>query len=259
MSDLETQRSLVYSASAEKLYEILASEDAFLKIFKALPHRYAHEFFGTLQTLGLTTKQASVRSAETFVKSSVSLSDLRLAVARVWNPTTLDEGAAALGLSAPQETPFKEILRTAAAMPKAERRKLCVAAGGGRPKVGQPPQGCSPQALPLWNSILRDKKKRKMIMAPKANSDKWALAEKFWLSECARKGTPAYKQDASPSSTSVHGSSTIHRSMKELANGLCYEGYTMSRPAARKMKALWQQLEKDGYDLGRWAPIRPKK
>lgn len=152
----------------------------------------------------------------------------------------------------------KTVVREAAAMPRASRMRLARAAKGMKPKAGSPPDGASPEAAKCWNAILRDPKKRKTILTPKRVEDQWALAHKFWLMECAEKGVPAYKSPAGSSSNSMHANNSLKRSFHEMHNSLCYDGYSMSRPAARLLRKLYDQLAQDGYDLGTWNTVRPK-
>lgn len=143
-------------------------------------------------------------------------------------------------------------------MPMATRLRLARAAEGMKPKVGHPPDGASAEALKCWNKVLRCPKRRRMIYAPVGIHDQWAMAHKFWLQECAQEKVPAYKSRASSSSSSLHATTSLHRSMQEMHNSLCYDGYTMSRPAARTLRKLYDQLVVDGYELGPWNAIRPK-
>jgi hypothetical protein len=162
----------------------------------------------------------------------------------------------ALPSAGDDDVTLKQVVAEAAAMPKATRLRLARAAKGARPKVGNPPDGASPEAAKCWNSVLRDSKRKKMIFAPKGVADQWALAHKFWLRECAEKGVPAYKSPAA--SSSMHAQNALKRSYHEMHNSLCYDGYTMSRPASRLLRKLYDQLVQDGYDVGPWNPIRPK-
>lgn len=265
---LDQQKKAILYAPKHLLWKIVEEESAWLKIFKALPPEYFSSLLKALRRLGVTDPDKVRAHAETYVRNKVRHDHLQQALVKVWNPSDLEEATSWLKengfLGRPLaplnlQAEFESVLREAAAVSPATRARYARTANGKGPRVGHPPENASKDAVKLWNRVLRDPKKRRMIKKPKSVGDQWALAVKFWLQECARQSCQPYKSDAGQSSRSMHAHNVIERTMKELAEGLSYEGYSMSRPAARKFKALWQQLERDGVDLGKWKSIRPKR
>jgi hypothetical protein len=264
---LDQQKKAILYAPKELLWKIMEEETAWLKIFKILPDEYFESFLAGLRRLGVTEAEKVRAHAETYVRDRVRYDHLQKALVKVWSPSDLEEATSWLKENGFLGRPLmplnlqaaKAILREAAAVPKATRARYARRAGGKGPKVGYPPENASKSAIKLWNRVMRDSSKRRMIKKPKSVGDQWALAVKFWLQECARQKCQPYKSDAGRSSHSMHAHNVIERAMTELANGLSFEGYSMARPAARKFKELWRQLEKDGVELKKWKSIRPKK
>lgn len=267
---LDQQKKAILYAPKDLLWKIIEEEQAWLKIFKALPDEYFESFIKKLRRLGINDNDANaVRTqAEAHVRYKVRHDHLQQALVKVWNPTDLEESTSWLKENGFLDRPlmplnlkaeFQKVAREASSVPRATRERMARAAGGKGPKAGHPPENASKQSARLWNRIMRDSKKRRMILKPKNVGDQWALAIKFWLQECAKESCQAYKSDAGRSSNSMHASNVIKRSLRELAEGMSYEGYTMSRPASRKLKALWSQLKKDGVDVGSWNSVKPKK
>ncbi len=265
---LDQQKKAVLYAPKDLLWKIAEEEDAWLKLLGILPEDYYAQFLGRLRLMGVEDPNQMKNMAKVYVQNKVRLDHLQEALAAAWNPNDLEEGTSWLKekgflnrplapLSLQAETAqIKEVMAEAAAMPLVTRLRLARAAKGTRPKVGNPPDGASPEAAKCWNRVLRDPKRRKVIFKPKGLADQWALAHKFWLKECARDGVPAYKSPAA--SSSMHAQNSLKRSLHEMHNSLCYDGYTMSRPASRLLKKLYDQLVRDGYDVGPWNSIRPK-
>ena len=265
---LDQQKKAILYAPKDLLWKIVEEESAWLKIFKVLPYEYFSSFLKGLRRLGVTDPKKVRAHAETYVRNKVRHDHLQKALVKVWNPSDLEEatswlkehgflGRPLMPMNLQAET--RKVLREAASTPPATRARYARRAGGKGPRVGYPPENASKEAVKLWNRVLRDTNKRRMIKKPNSVGDQWALAVKFWLQECARQKVQPYKSNAGRSSNSMHAHNVIERAMTELANGLSYEGYTMSRPASRKYKALWQQLKKDGVKLSKWKSIRPKK
>jgi len=273
---LDQQKKAVLYAPKELLWRIVEEESAWLKMFKVLPEQYYSQFLGRLRLLGIKNEEQMRNMAKVYVQNKVRLDHLQEAVALVWKPTDLEDSTSwlkangflnrplmPLNLQADANTSFteeeiREVVAEARAIPKATRLRMA-RAGKGSPKVGHPPQGASPEAEKCWNAVLKDPKRRRMIVSPKNEGDQWALAHKFWAKECARRNVPMYVSPAGSGSCSMHAKNTLTRSISELHNGLCYDGYSMAKPASRLLKKLFDQLTKDGYDLGTWQAIRPKK
>jgi len=271
---LDQQKKAVLYAPKELLWKIVEEESAWLKLFKVLPEEYYSQFLGRLRLLGVNSEDQIRNMAKVYVQNKVRLDHLQEAVATVWSPSDLEDATSwlkangflnrplmPLNLQASTdltEDEVREVVAEAAAVPHATRTRLA-RAGKGSPKVGHPPEGASPEAEKCWNSVLKDPKRRKMILSPKREGDQWALAHKFWAKECAKRRVPMYVSPAGSGSCSIHATNTLARSINELHNGMCYDGYTMSRPASRLLKQLFDQLAKDGYNLGTWTAVRPKK
>ena len=264
---LDQQKKAILYAPKNLLWKIVAEESAWLKVFKVLPEEYFDSFLKALRRLGVRDPKKIRAQAETYVRNKVRHDHLQKALVKVWNPSDLEDatswlkehgflGRPLMPVNLQAET--KKILREAASTPIATRARYVRLAQGKGPRAGFPPENSSKGAAKLWNRILRDTHKRRMIKKPKSVGDQWALAIKFWLQECARQKCQPYKSDAGRSSNSMHAHNVIERALTELADGLSFEGYSMSRPASRKFKALWQQLERDGIQLKKWKAIRPK-
>lgn len=265
---LDQQKKAILYAPKDLLWKIVEEETAWLKIFKILPDEYFSSFLKGLRRVGVTDPEKVRAHAETYVRSKVRHDHLQKALVKVWSPSDLEEATSWLKengfLSRPLmplnlQADMRAVFHEAAAIPPATRARYARMANGKGPRVGYPPENASKEAVKLWNRVMRDTHKRRMIKKPKSVGDQWALAVKFWLQECARQGSQAYKSNAGRSSNSMHAHNVIARAMIELADGLSYEGYSMARPAARKFKALWQQLKKDGVELKKWKSVRPKK
>lgn len=268
---LDQQKKAVLYAPKALLWKIAEEEDAWLKLLGILPESYYNQFLGRMRLLGVAEPTQMRNMAKVYLKNKVHLDDLQEAVAASWNPQDLEDATSFLKANGFLDSPaplnlqaqttdeeIREVVAEAAAMPPSTRLRLARAANGVRPKAGHPPDGASPEAAKCWNAVLRDSKRKKMIYAPKSVSDQWALAHKFWLSECAKNDVSAYKSPAGGSSSSMHASNSLKRSFHEMHNSLCYDGYSMSRPASRLLRKLYDQLAKDGYDLGAWNTVRPK-
>jgi len=264
---LDQQKKAVLYAPKDLLWKIADEEDAWLKLLGILPEEYYTSFLTRLKLMGVSEENQMRNMARVYVQNKVRLDHLQEAIAAAWNPSSLEDGTSwlkeqgflnrplmPLNLSAAAQ--IREVVAEAAAMPKSTRMRLARAAKGARPKVGNPPDGASPEAARVWNRILRDPQKKKVIQAPRGLEDQWALAHKFWLRECAQAKVPAYKSPAG--SSSLPASSALHRSIHEIHNSLCSCGYTMSRPAARLFRKLFDQLVEDGHDIGPWNSVRPK-
>jgi len=265
---VDQQKKSILYAPKDLLWRILKEESAWLKIFKALPDEYFDSFLSGLRRLSVSDPEKIRAQAETYVRNKVRLDHLQDAIIAVWNPSDLEEATSWLKENGFLGRPlmpvnlhaeFAEIIREASVVPVATRARYARRAEGKGPRTGYPPENASKESIKLWNRVLRDPKRRRMIKKPKSIGDQWALAVKFWLKECAREKCQAYKSSAGTSSNSMHAHNVIERAMSEMASGLSYEGYSMARPAARKFKALWRQLEKDGVSLKKWKSIRPKK
>jgi hypothetical protein len=261
---LDQQKKAILFAPKELLWKIVEDEQAWVSLFRALPDEYYSQFLALCRR-NHVKDPGKIRSfAQSYVKNKVRYDHLQKAVTDSWNPENLEEATSWLKENGFLNRPLMPLnlaamVREAATTPRATRERLARAANNESPKLGRPPEGASPEGTKAWNRVMRDKKRRKMILKPKSVGDQWALAMKFWLSECAEKCAPAYKSNSSGSSTSHHGKSTVQRAIRELASGLAYDGYTMSRPASRAYKTLWEQLKADGYDLGEWSPLKPKR
>ena len=277
---LDQQKKAVLYAPKELLWKIIEEESAWLTMFKVLPEDYYTQFLARLRLLGVKDKNQMRNMAKVYVQNKVRLDHLQEAVALVWKPSDLEDSTSwlkangflnrplmPLNLQATAESDsmdeewtaeeVMDVVAEAQGLSYATRVRLA-RMGKGSPKVGNPPDGASAEASTCWNAVLKDTKKRKMIMAPKSEGDQWALAIKFWAKECAKRGVPMYVSPAGSGSFSMHANNTLVRSLSELHNGLCYDGYTMSRPASRLLKQLFDQLSKDGYDMGTWNAVRPK-
>lgn len=266
MLPLEEQKKAVLYASKDLLWAILEEEDSWLKIFSVLPRDYYTQFLGKLRTTGAKEEDQVRNMAQVYIKNKVKLDDLQNALSLVWKPTDLEEGSSWLTENGfldrkpstnLQASYFKKIIREAASVPLSTKTRWARAANGESPKLNKPPDGASPEAIRLWNRVLRDEKKKSTILKPKSIEDQWSLAFKFWLSECARQDVPAYKSPAK--SSSGHAKTSLARSMSEIHEALCHGNYTMSKPASRLLHKLFDQLVTDGFDLGSWTAIRPKK
>jgi len=267
---LDQQKKAVLYAPKDLLWKIAEEEDAWLKLLKLLPEQYYNQFLGRLRLMGVADPNQIRNMAKVYVQNKARLDHLQEAIAAAWSPTNLEEATSYLKengflnrplmpLNLQAEASDEEIRAVVAeveAMPRATRLRLARAAKGTSPKIGNPPDGAGPEATKCWNQVLRDPKRRKTILAPKSLEDQWGLAHKFWLRECAQQGVPAYKSPADSSSS--HAKTAMRRSYNELHNSLCSGGYTMSRPAARLMRQLFDQLVADGHDLGEWHPVKPK-
>jgi hypothetical protein len=203
--------------------------------------------------------------AKVYVQRKVPVGKLQEALAAAWNPDNLEEATSFLkengflgSKPVEKKADFKEIVAEALRMPQSTKLRLARLSNGKPPKVGNPPTGASPEAAKCWNLVLRDPQKRKVILAPSSLEDQWALATKFWLKECVDQGVPAYKGPADSGSSSMPAKTSLKRSFHEMHNSMCAGGYTMSRPAARTFRKLFDQLTEDGHDLGTWNSIRPK-
>ena len=266
---LEQQKQAISSASKTLLWEILEEEGAWLKVLGVLPREYFDSFLSALRRAGVTGENTNkVRAhASMFVKNKVSLPHLQAALVQAWNPSDLKDSASWLKEKGFLSTPLspltvddkKEIVKSASSVPSATKERMLRQAGGKKPRSNHPPDGASLEGRKLWNRVLRNPGRRKIIFGPKSLSDQWSLATKFWLKECADQGVAPYKSDAESSSKSMHAQNVISRAMQELHGGLCYDGYSMSRPAARAYKKLWRQLARDGVSLGSWTSIKPKR
>lgn len=266
---IEDQKKAILYAPKDLLWEIIEADSAWLKIFYVLPPEYLKSFLGALRRSAVdTSNKDKLRAhAETYVRHKVRHDHLQEALVQVWNPEDLEEATSWLkekGFLGRPLMPLnlqaaKDVIRKAKATPLATRERYARSAGGKGPKANQPPDNASKEGAKLWRRVLRDAKRRRIILKPKNVGDQWSLAVKFWLQECAQSKCQAYKSNAGRSSKSMHANNVIGRAIQELANGMEYEGYSMSRPASRKLKALWRQLEKDGVDMGKWKSIRPKK
>lgn len=265
---IDQQKKAILYAPKELLWKILDEEKAWLKIFRVLPDEYFRQFLTKMRNNAVTDKEQLRTQAAMYIKNKVRYDHLQEAIAKVWNPTDLEDSTSWLKeqgfLDRPltplnlQASTVREIVAAAAATPKATRERLARSANNQRPRANHPPDGASPEATRAWNRVMRDPKRRSIILKPRSIQDQWSLAMKFWLSECATTGCQAYKSHSDGGSTSFHGTNSIQRSLRELASGLAYEGYSMSDPAARAYKQLWSLLKDDGYELGNWLPIKPK-
>lgn len=269
---LDQQKKAVLYAPKDLLWKIAEEEDAWLKLLGILPDEYYNQFLAKLRLLGVAEPQQMKNMAKVYVQNKVRLDHLQEAVTAAWNPGDLEDSTSWLKENGFLDRPLNPInvhaelsahdleavIAEAAAVPRATRLRLARSAKGIRPKIGNPPDGASPEAIRCWNVVLRDPKRRKTIMAPRGVEDQWALAHKFWLRECASQNVPAYKSPAGGSSSSMHANNSLKRSFHEMHNSLCYDGYTMSRPTSRLFKRLYDQLTTDGYDMGKWNPVRPK-
>jgi len=263
---LDQQKKAILYAPKHLLWDILEEDQGWLKIFSVLPQEYYTQFLGRLRTIGTTNDDQVRNMAKVYVKNKVRLDHLQEAIALVWKPQDLEDSTSFLKekgfLNRPLmplnlQAEVKQVIAAASTVSAATKLRLARQANGASPKLNKPPEGASPEAIRLWNRVLRDPKRRDTILAPKGIEDQWALALKFWLSECARQDVPAYKSNAS--SSSLHAKTSLQRSVRELHNSLCYDGYTMSKPASRLLRKLFDQLCSDGYDLGAWTTVRPKK
>lgn len=263
---IDEQKKVVLDSSKDLLWMILDEEDAWLKLFSVLPQEYYTQFLNRLRTVGAKGDDQVKSMAQAYVKSKVKIDDLQNAVALVWKPTDLEEASSWLKengfLDKPsarnlQAKSIEQIVREAASVPDSTKIRWARQANGESPKLNKPPEGASPESTRLWNRVLRDEKKKSTILKPRSVEDQWSLALKFWLSECARQDVPAYKSNAS--SASPHSKTSLSRSMREIHEALCYGSYTMSKPASRLLRKLFDQLVTDGYELGTWTAVRPKK
>jgi len=268
---LDQQKKAILYAPKDLLWLILEEDSAWLKMFKVLPGPYYEQFLAKLRLIGVTEDDAIRNMAKMYIQNKVKLDHLQEAIATTWKPKDLEDATSwlkengfinrplmPLNLQAETTKRTASVIKKAMSLPEATKARLVRAAKGSRPKMGKPPAGASPESVKCWNRILRNKEKRKIILSPSNLGDQWALAINFWLGECKRKGVSPYTKKPEVSSYSMHANNVVNRSIVELSEGLCSDGYTMSRPASRKLKALFEQLVKDGYSLGKWSPIRPK-
>lgn len=262
---LDEQKKAVMQAPKDLLWALLNEEDSWLKIFKVLPRDYFSHFLERLSIVGAKGDDQVRNMAKVYVQSKVKLDDLQAALSSVWKPQDLEEGTSWLienefVSDEPdmhlQASYINQIIKEAAEVPALTKMRWARTANGESPKLNKPPDGASPEAIRLWNRVLRDKKKRETILKPTSVEDQWGLAFKFWLSECARQDVPAYKSPAK--SSSGHAKTSLVRSMGEVHEALCYGNYTMSKPASRLLHKLFDQLVTDGYELGSWTVVRPK-
>lgn len=263
---LSQQKEIILHSSQESLWKILEEENAWVKLFKALPSSYYSKFLSNLKTMGSKSRNRAVSYAPTFIKSEVRLDDLRSALASAWNPDDLEdstswliaEGLSPRGATKEDDNEFNpDLVTSALALSESSKERIARRTGTSCPKAGHPPAGCTAEAAKVWNSVLRDKKKKKVILSPASASDQFALAQKFWLRECAQRKIPIYVEESS--SSSVHATNSLKRSLRDIHHSLCYDGYTMSRPASRILRQLHEQLQKDGYEIGSWTTIRPSQ
>lgn len=261
---IDEQKKAILYAPKNLLWKLAGEEDAWLKLLGVVPESYYNQFVDRLRLLGVTDKLQIKAMAKVYVQKQIPVGKLQEALAAAWNPDNLEEAASFLkengflSSGESKQSSMQEVIAEAAAMPRSTRLRLARLSNGTKPKVGNPPNGASPEAAKCWNLVLRDPKKRKAILAPSKLEDQWALAHKFWLKECVDQGVPAYKGPADSGSSSMPAKSALRRSIHELHNSMCTGGYTMSRPAARLFRKLFDQLTEDGNDLGVWNSIRPK-
>lgn len=267
---LDEQKKAILYAPKDLLWKVADEENAWLKLLKVLPEQYYHQFLGRLRLMGVSEPGQMKNMAKVYIQNKVRADHLQEAIASVWNPSSLEDATSYLKengfLNRPlmplnlqasiSDDELLEIVAEAKSLPAATRMRLARKAKGISPKVGNPPDGASPEAAKAWNKVLRDPKRRKTILTPSKVEDQWGLAHKFWLRECAQQGVPAYQSPAASSSS--HAKTALRRSYNELHNSLCSDGYTMSRPASRLIRQLFDQLVADGHDLGQWLPIKPK-
>jgi len=268
---LDEQKRAILYAPKDLLWAILEEDSAWLKLFKVLPIDYYNQFLDRLRLLGTQDDNAIRNMAKMYIQNKVGLGHLQEAIAKVWKPDDLEDATSWLkekgflsrplmpmNLQASSTEDVVGVIKEALAMSPDVKGKLVEAAKGERPKLNKPPAGASKEGKKCWNKVLRNKDKRKIILSPRSLEDQWSLAVKFWLGECNRSEQSPYIEEIPTSSYSMHANNVLKRSIRELSNGLCADGYSMSRPASRKLKALFDQLTKDGYSLGEWSSIKPK-
>lgn len=262
---LDQQKKAVLYAPKDLLWKIAEEEDAWLKLLGILPDPYYNQFLGKLRLLGVEDRAQIKTMAKVYIKNKVRMDHLQEAVAAAWHPSDLEEATSYLKelgvLNRPLmplnlQAEVEEVVKEAQALSLSTKLRLARRAHGVSPKIGHPPDGASPEAAKCWNQVLKDPKRRKIILGPKSVEDQWALAHKFWLKECSRQEVPAYKSPAS--SASQRASSSLQRALHDTYDALCGAGYTMSRPASRMFRQLFDQLKEDGHEVGDWRSIKPR-
>jgi len=107
---LEQQKAVIQYAPKEKLWQIVAEDNAwYLLLEKALPPQYFEDFLSRMKQLAIRDQKVIEQMAEMYVKYKVAHEYLSLAVSHCWDPADLAEGTKFLNANGFLQRPLMPI------------------------------------------------------------------------------------------------------------------------------------------------------